>query len=331
MPCRLSNAEAPKTIDELLQKRARLDSLYRERGELLTFRTPEGHDVYNITAPFEYEGRLLIAGRTEARFDETQTLTRFFRCDSIQNTWVHDDSLPSLSLQDPFVMKAQGYWLVGGVKVFAESSDPSKVAGWETHIYAGKDLDNLELLTVGPYKMKDIRLVEQSNKEIAVFTRPQGEIGGLGKIGYVAVKQLEDINAKVLQGAPLIPELFSDEQNEWGGVNEAHVLEDGRIGVVGHIARYVKETDSDNSLREYYPMTFIFDPTTHTVSNQQIIASRNNFPATESKKFDTQEVLFSGGIRILGKLATWYGGVSDTHAGKLANIPNPFLLKKRTA
>ena len=100
-------------------------------------------------------------------------------------------------------------------------------------------------------------------------------------------------------------------------MNEAHALEDGRIGVVGHIAR-----NADG--REYYPMTFIFDPRTSRISRQQIIARRACFPETESKQPDTRNVLFTGGMRLLGKLATWYGGVSDTSAGGIHEIPYPF-------
>ncbi len=301
----------PKTIDELLCSRD-WDEKHRH-GEIISFHTAERHDVYNITAPFEYEGELTIAGRTEERTDEVRTLTRFFRQEN--GIWAHDESLPSLALQDPFVSVIAGQWIVGGVKVYPLDGRPDEVGGWETHIYTGDNLRDLHLLVVGPYKMKDIRLVELQEK-VGVFTRPQGGKGGLGKIGFTTVPSLEDITPQLLLDAPILPGLFSD--NEWGGVNEAHALEDGRIGVVGHIARY---TDG----REYYPMTFIFDPRTNEISQQQIIASRSCFPETASKKPDTEKVSFSGGLRRLGRLATWYGGLSDTSAGILPEIPNPFL------
>ena len=307
----LLNELAPKTIDELLCAR----NWYEKQtpGELILLNTAEGHDVYNITAPFDYEGEPVIAGRTEERTDEVRTLTRFFR--QHNDTWIHDESLPSLSLQDPFVTTIAEQWIVGGVKVFPVDDAPSEVDRWETHIYRGSDLRSLGLFVVGPNKMKDIRLVELE-AGVGVFTRPQGKKGGRGKIGFTTVPRLEDITAQLLQDAAIIPGLSTDD--EWGGVNEAHALEDGRIGVVGHIARYAVG-------REYYPMTFIFDPLTHRVSRQQIIASRDCFPATETKKPDTENVLFSGGMKILGRLATWYGGISDTGAGMLAEIPNPFM------
>jgi len=322
----LTNKVLPKTIDELLHE---FDKRQLElQGVLLTFHTTDKPDVdvYNITAPFNYEGKQLIAGRTEARTDEANSVTRFFQHDNERDIWVYDDSLPCFAIQDPFVVKVHNQWVVGGVRVYTAPDEPSKVIGWDTQIFSGNDLHHLQLLVVGPFKMKDIRLVELPNKEIAIFTRPQGEKGGMGKIGFTTVRQLQDITPQVLQDAPIIPELFADERNEWGGVNEAHPLDDGLIGVAGHIARYIGDQDSTSLKRQYYPLTFVFDPKNHTVINEQIIASRNCFPVTAAKKPDLEDVAFTGGLRMQGEVATWYGGVSDTSAAILPEIPNPFKL-----
>ena len=76
-------------------------------------------------------------------------------------------------------------------------------------------------------------------------------------------------------------------------------------------------------------MTFVFDPYSLTVINQQIIASRDCLPATESKQPDTKNVCFSGDMTgRFGRFVTWYGGVSDTGAARLTGIPNPFDLKR---
>jgi hypothetical protein len=181
----------------------------------------------------------------------------------------------------------------------------------------GDDLDELNLVCVGPPGMKDIRVVELE-EGVGVFTRPQGEKGGLGKIGFVRVPRVEDITPQLLQDAPVIPGLFVD--GEWGGVNAAHLAPDGFINVAGHIAR------RGDGL-EYYPIAFIFDPLTFAVSSLQIVATRNCFPDTESKKPSTKRVLFSGDIAALGQLADWYGGVSDARGGKLTGIPNPYSIR----
>ena len=161
-------------------------------------------DVYNITAPFVYEGKLLIAGRADRRNDESHSKTHFFR-HLQRGHWVHDKTLPSLDLQDPFVGQVQDQWYVGGVRVYTTPDHPNAVAGWDTQIYLGSDLRHLDFLIDGPYMMKDIRLTGLPNGDIAIFTRPQGEKGGVGKIGFTTVHRLEDITAQVIAEAPIIP------------------------------------------------------------------------------------------------------------------------------
>jgi hypothetical protein len=321
----LTRETMPKTIDQLLSESDRY-LLPTEPGEIMTFEMDEEADVdvYNITAPFIYEGKLLIAGRADRRNDELHSKTHFFR--HLQKSrWVHDKSLPSLNLQDPFVSQVHDLWVVGGVRVYPAPDHPNAVAGWDTQIYAGPDLHHLDLLTVGPYMMKDIRLTGLPNGDIAIFTRPQGEKAGVGKIGFTIVHQLEDITAKVIAEAPIIPELFASDADEWGGVNEAQVAKNGFINAAGHIARHAKTHDNKPRPLQYYGLSFILDPVSRSVFQEKIIARRDCFPHTDTKKPDTEDVIFTGGIRTLGGLATWYGGVSDTSAGRRAKFPNPYL------
>jgi len=317
----LSVEIAPKSIDELLETHD-CRSEQSEYGKILSFHTPDGHDVYNITAPFEYEDSLIIAGRAERRADEISSLSRFYRYDSAGDTWVYDQSLPTLSLQDPFVARIGGQYVVGGVKIFPSLDNPAKIDGWETHIYAGPDLNNLELLTASPYMMKGVRLAELRDGRIPVVTRPQGATGGLGKVGVTIVDNLKDINAQVLTDAPILTGLFADKLGEWGGANELHPLPDGRIGVIGHAGRFV--IDEGQKLKEYYGMSWIIDFRDGTVSDERIIACRDCFPPTESKKPETKRVVYSGGARLLGNLAAWYGGIGDAYPGVRPHIPNPF-------
>jgi hypothetical protein len=322
----LSHEVAPKTIAELLRSAGNLSECIE--GEILKFRTePEELDVYNITAPFAYGGKLLVAGRVETRTDEAHSKTVFFQHNTKGDLWTPED-IPSLDLQDPFVEKIHGQWVVGGVKVHSAPDNPNEVKSWNTHIYCGNDLYNLRLLVVGPDKMKDIRLVELPNRDIGVFTRPQGEKGGVGKVGFAIVQRLRQITTQLLQDAPIIPELFAGEHEEWGGVGEVQVLPDGRLGLLGHVARHAIDIKDNQPIVQYFPWTCVFDYMTCTVDNERIIASRDCFPDTEAKREDLRYVLFSGGMRSLGKLATWWGGVNDTCAAKLI-MPNPFLCAAR--
>jgi len=56
----------------------------------------------------------------------------------------------------------------------------------------------------------------------------------------------------------------------------------------------------------------------------EIIATRNEFPPTEAKRPDLQDVVFSGGLVRHGDgTATLYAGLSDARAGCIT-LPDPF-------
>ncbi|MNW62547.1 hypothetical protein D3C74_406880 [compost metagenome] len=155
-----------------------------------------------------------------------------------------------------------------------------------------------------------------SDGSIGIFTRPQGKKGGRGKIGFAKVGRLEDLSIEVVQEAPLLDQ-FLDE--EWGGCNEIHLLANGKLGVLGHIARFDEQGD-----RHYYPMAFCYDPVTGQYSDMQIIAERSDFLPGPSKRPDLADVVFSGGlVRKGGGKANLYAGISDAEAQKL-EIDDPF-------
>ena len=106
---------------------------------------------------------------------------------------------------------------------------------------------------------------------------------------------------------------------EWGGANEAHLLSNGLVGVLGHIACF-----DDEMNKHYYPMVFAFDPGSKTASGMEIIAIRKNFPEGPAKLPSLIDVLFSGGLVRRGDgTAELYVGVSDAEAHRIV-IPDPF-------
>ncbi|EAD8329892.1 DUF1861 family protein, partial [Listeria monocytogenes] len=110
---------------------------------------------------------------------------------------------------------------------------------------------------------------------------------------------------------------FSGE--EWGGGNELHLLEDERIGVLGHIACFDEAGD-----RHYYACSFRLNEDFSQIEQEKIIAERANFAPSEPKRPDLADVVFSGGlIRNSDGTATLYAGIGDSDAQKLA-IPDPF-------
>jgi len=150
-----------------------------------------------------------------------------------------------------------------------------------------------------------------------VFSRPQGELGGRGTIGFTAVDSLDRPEARGIEQAPLLRGQFRAE--EWGGANEAHLLRNGRIGVLGHIACM------DEAGKHYYPMVFSVDPETGEHTPPRIIAARKYFPEGVPKRPDLVDVIFSGGLRRHADgTATLYAGISDAEAARI-DMPDPFL------
>lgn len=271
-------------------------------------------DVYNITAPFEDEGELVIAGRVEKRDSEHSEIYFFVNRDG---KWVRREGSPIFQLQDPFYTRIHGELIFGGVEIFPHPTIENAL-GWKTVFYRGETIAKLEKFFEGPDGMKDIRLVELQDGSIGVFVRPQGEKGDRGKIGFTKINSLDELTIEVINDAPLLKQ-FIDE--EWGGVNEVHLLPNGWLGVLGHIARFDEEGN-----RQYYAMTFILNPDNGEFTPIQIIAERADFLEGPAKRPDLVDVVFSGGlIRHPDGKAELYAGISDADAQKIV-IPDPFIL-----
>ena len=159
--------------------------------------------------------------------------------------------------------------------------------------------------------MKDIRLIELQDGKIGLFTRPQGIIGGKGKIGFTIINSLEDINETVISSAPLIPNQF-DNNNSWGGVNAAYLLNNETIGVLGHYAYENKHG------KHYSAITFTVNLKKGDVSTMKTIARRSDFPPGTSKTKQLWDIVFPGGlIKNADGSATLYAGLSDKESGLL--------------
>lgn len=283
----------------------------------LTFEGVDGRDVYNITPDFVWEGRHYIAGRVEQRQNELSTVRIFEKIGQDRYRAV----LPQLTFrnfQDPFVTVIHGELILGGVQIVCDPLHPERIFSWHTLFYRGKHIEELTLFAEGPSHMKDIRLTELRDGRVGIFTRPQGQKGGLGRIGYHSVDSLEDVNEDSILEARIFDTHFLPE--EWGGANEIHLLPDGRLGVVGHIAC----RDTQRGLH-YHSMTFVFDPETLTHTPVRILARRMDlYQGSEAKRPDLVDVLFTGGLVRHGDgSATLYTGVSDCMAF-CAEVDDPF-------
>lgn len=314
-----------KTCADLLKNFKNFN--YKDNSSKLEFTgVPEGKDVYNITAPFEYDGHRYIAGRTEARESE-KSIVVFYKENN--GKWDADVSMPTFELQDPFMTKIGDEFLMGGVEIFDDPYNPGFLS-YRTVFMRGDSPATLKRFTVGPDRMKDIRLCALPNGKILVMTRPQGHgkkivacdgkivPGSRGEIGYIFIDKLEDLDSDAILKADIITDQFIPE--EWGGANELHVLANGKVGALAHIASY-----DENGDRHYYSTVFAFDPEECTHTEMSMIACRDNFADGASKRPDLKDVIFSGGlIRLPGGKAELYCGAGDAEGHRIV-IDDPFL------
>ena len=284
-------------------------------GEKMKFSGVDGYDVYNISAPFNTSDKRYIAGRIEKTEAIANSQIMFF--EEIDGVWCLNIDEPAFKLEDGFVSKINNEIIFGGVEVYPspKKENPDNI-DYRTVFYRGKDISSLKRFTNGPEKMKDIRLISLPNGKIGVFTRPQGEIGGRGKIGYIELENLDELTPENILKAKIIENQFGIE--EWGGANELHLLPNNKIGVIGHIAY------EDENGKHYHVISFSYDPKTNIASPIKIIATRENFPDGKSKSPELKDVLFPGGlIKHNDGTATLYVGLSDTEAGNKI-ITDPF-------
>jgi len=304
---------APITVDQLVSE------YHQQRGQAsmptarIMFSGVGDNDVYNITAPLRYQDQRVIAGRVEARDSEHSTIMFF---SEHNGCWKPLDNSPTFLLQDPFFTYIDKELVLGGVEISPHPTKEGQLT-WRTVFYRGEDIFNLQRFATGPEGMKDIRLCQLPDGRIAVFTRPQGEVGGRGSIGYTEIDNLDALTTEVVKGAQLLDKQFVAD--EWGGVNETHLLENGTIGLLSHIACFDAQGD-----RHYYPTVFTFDPRTRHYSPMKIIATRKDLTAGTAKRPDLVDVIFPGGLLPINEQC-WrlYVGASDSEAHWI-DIANPF-------
>lgn len=304
----------PKSIDDLLRE-------YQDHGQRsiegitpmhFKGREIENQDIYNPSRTLTIGGNQYIFARVEPRDSEVSQVILFKK--DKEGIWHRDESLlPFDNLQDPFVTRIGDEYVFGGVQYPIEIR--GKYQTWRTVFYKGKDIFSLEKFVETPLGMKCARLVELKDKNMGLFTRPQSpkeapewHIGGRGKIGFIKLPNIEAL-ASLTEKDYHDPKtlinsngMFIDD--EWGGVNDTHLLENGRVLVFGHIARYKKsiEIKSDSGItphKLYFPMVFVYDPKINRASTPTIIATRKDFHEdAPSKHFSLHSVVYKGGANI---------------------------------
>jgi hypothetical protein len=282
----------------------------------ITFLGVGNEDVYNISRPFVLNGKTYLPGRVEPRDKE---ISRVIFFEKISEDTFKATKYQIPHFQDPCVTKIDGDLLIGGTEIFTDENH--NITNWHTTFYKGPNLESLKKVLIAPYKMKDVRLLQDENG-IHIFSRPQGGEALFGKIGYAFASKFSDITTKIIEEAPLLKD--QGDYTTWSGVNDAIMLKNGWIGVLGHIAMM-----SEGMVRHYYGMTFALNPKTKEKTPIKIICERSDFAPGDAKRSDLVDVVFVGGIiRNEGGFASLYVGLSDAEA-HYALINDPFLEYER--
>lgn len=302
----------------------------------LTFHGVEGFDVYNCSIPFTWEDKEYIYGRVEKREEWARSWVRLFeKTGKDEYTVVRDHMI--YQLEDPYISIVQGELTLGGTHVRKRSGEIDTFYGY---FYRGKDINDMLYFTTGPDFMKDIRLVELANGKVGVFSRPRNKeieekYGSGAMIGFAVIDSLDGLTDEVILNAKPIEGIF--EKGEWGGCNQAYMLSNGNIGIIGHqsFVQPVEDASeesasrditkpSKNDLQVYVNIAFEFNPETFEVTNRKVIGTRSCYPEGPSKLPSLIDCTFTSGIvlREDGK-ADLYGGMSDVEEGRIT-IDYPF-------
>ena len=288
----------------------------------LQFVGVEGYDVYNCSIPFWHKGKKYMFGRVEKRDEWAESFVYLFEETAKDRYEVVKESTP-YQLEDPYVMFLDDEIILGGTHVTKMSGEIEAVYGY---FYRGTDLKRLTYFTTGPKGMKDIRLVKLKNGKIGVFSRPRNEkiaeeYGSESMIGFAVIDSIEDLNADVIANAEYIHGVF--ENGQWGGCNQAYLLENGKVGIIGHLSDKISD-EKGNEILSYKNISFVFDPETFGVEDLKIIATRGDYPDGLAKVPNLVDCAFTSGIELEndGKV-NLYSGIGDCEEGRIL-IENPF-------
>lgn len=283
------------------------------QGTMLHFEGVEGYDVYNCSIPFEEGGETYLYGRVEKRAEWANSHVRLFRQVREDMYTVVADA-PRYELEDPFVQWIDGELVLGGTHVRKDAA--GEVITYWCDFYRGPNTRSLELFSVGPDHMKDVRLVQVPGG-VGVFSRPR--TGDSASIGYIEIASLAALNADTIARAQTITNLM--EAGSWGGCNQCYLLADGRIGVIGHMSY---KDEARGVLSVYTNISFVFDRAAHVADDVRVIATRASYPQYPAKVPKLIDCAFTAGVvpREDG-LVDLYSGIGDTAQGRVT-IPNPF-------
>lgn len=281
---------------------------------VLRFHGVDGFDVYNCSIPFAYAGKRYIYGRVERREEWMRSWVRLF-VETGTDEWTLVPDSMIYQLEDPFISLWQDQLILGGTHVRIAQE---KLDTYYDYFYRGRQLENLKYFATGPDFMKDIRLVQLADGRLGIFSRPR--VANEASIGFAIVDDLDALTAEAVQHAVPLSGILGE--GEWGGCNQAYLLESGKIGVIGH--QSYSEIRNGQEVLVYLNTAFVMDPLSLSVLHHQIIGARSSYPAGPAKKPELVDCAFTSGIVMRPDgMADLYSGIGDCQEGRVV-IPYPF-------
>ena len=288
----------------------------------LQFSGVDRYDVYNCSIPFVWDGKSYIFGRVEKRSRWAESWVYLFeKTGEDEYTAVKDRMY---QLEDPYVFIVDGELILGGTHV---TKIGGEVQSFCSYFYRGTDVRDLTYFTSGVDGMKDVRLTLLANGKIGVFSRPRGihireQYGSESMIGFATIDSIDQLVPNVIANAEYISGIF--ENGQWGGCNQAYLLKNGKIGVIGHLSNKIARTDGSGELLSYKNIAFVFNPEKMQATHLHVIATRSDYPEGPSKKAELEDCAFTSGIEMRddGKV-NLYSGIGDCEEGRVV-IDDPF-------
>lgn len=268
-------------------------------------------DHYNQSEPITIDNQEIILTREEPRSSEISAC-KFYLHNTANDAWEPMPSTePMLGYQDPsYIGQINNQKYFTAINTEADKSG-NIINYWSELFLIKDDVNNIEKIAQGPSKSKGLRLIQTATDNIEGFIRMQGGRFERGKICHFQISSIEELPETLskIEESPEIVDIF--DSSEWGGVNDLHQLPDGRIGVLGHIARFVTDTGEDK--KEYYIITAIYDPKTKSMSDLKIILGRKDIKIeAEAKRPDLENVLYPTNSVLENNKLHIYASVADT-------------------
>lgn len=277
----------PSEIKDLL-----FDFRHKAKSEIQTnevsFVGKDANQILSTTASFEINQETFMI----ASIKDSNQFSKLVLLKKDTGFLYHvEEDLNIFNVNYPHLAMIHNQYVLEGVLRIDENNKQSC-------LYVGPNLKSLELKVVFPPFIKSVRVFEYSNKIHAFYT-VSGQNYGTGKIAHAAYNSFDEMKQSSFNNIQVFSNHFIS--GESGGINDIHILQNGLIGIVGHIT-YTDSYDTEHS----YPCAFAFNIDNNKSTKLKIILEKSSLNLSSTKKYFTDKIHTSGLIRRANNRASLY-------------------------